>query len=467
MGKLDKKSKFILNLIIFSFFWFVYFPISAFGLTLYEAYLKAKEYDPQYLSAFYERKASSYLPKESLAQLLPRIQAVYNRIRYDFIEAPLWYVDYTAKNLNIQLTQTLFDLPKFIDLKQNEKRALADEYKFLSTRNALMVRVTEAYLDYLYALEYLNTVEEEKKAVEENYKLVKALFDAGEATLVDLHDAQSKLSEIEYRLIDARNKVETARNNLERIIGVKVEKINRLKEDFSVEVLDLKEIEKYLDSVVQKNPYVLYYIVSADIVKDEMNKTKASHLPTINIIGTYGDTNSRDWIREETVRYYGIGIQINIPIFTGGYYYFRSKELFERYRQAEQDYKRVISDTVQNLKNSFLDLRASASKIESAKAYLKAAETALESTKIGYKSGIRTVVDLLNAIANYYKAKSDLLQANIDYIKAKVYLLYWSGLIEEYSLKELENYFEKGSNLTPGTYVKSLNSKPNTEVSEN
>jgi len=439
-------------------FWEFSFPQNSFSLSLLEAYQKAKEHDPEYLSALYESKASAYLPKESLAQLLPRLQAIYNRMRYDFTEAPYWYVDYTGKSLSIQLTQTLFDLPKFIDLKQNERKALSMEYKFLATRNALMIRVSEAYLDLVHALEFLRSVEEESKAIEENYKLIKALFQAGEATLVDLHDAEAKLSEVNYRLIDARNKVETAKNNLERMVGIKLEEINKLKEELKVEVVDLKEIERYLEQVALKNPLGLYYLVNSEVVKDEMNKNRASHLPTLNLIGTYSDTNSRDFIKEQNVKYYAIGIQVNIPIFAGGYYYYRTKELFERYKQAEQDYKKVLSDIVQNLKNSFLDLRASALKIDSAKAYLKSAETALNSTRIGYKSGIRTVVDLLNAFSNYYKAKSDLLQANVDYLKSKLRLLYWSGLLEEESLKELEVFFEKESRPKTKTMVQTSNS---------
>jgi outer membrane protein TolC len=79
------------------------------------------------------------------------------------------------------------------------------------------------------------------------------------------------------------------------------------------------------------------------------------------------------------------------------------------------------------------------SKVKSAQAYLNASQTALASTRIGYKAGVRTIVDLLNATSSFYKAKGDLLQVRIDYVIQKLKLLYWNGGIDESSIAEVNS----------------------------
>ena len=59
---------------------------------------------------------------------------------------------------------------------------------------------------------------------------------------------------------------------------------------------------------------------------------------------------------------------------------------------------------------------------------------------MGYQSGVRTIVDLLNATSSLYKAKGDLLQVRIDYVIQKLKLLYWSGGIDESAIAETNEY---------------------------
>lgn len=411
------------------------------GSDLLECYHKAKEHDPQYLSVYHEYKAQQTLPRQSWSQLLPQVYGSYGSTNFDFTEAPETYTNYKGDRLNITLRQPIFNLAKFIDVGQNKLRASSGELKFLDTKNNLMIRVSEAYFRHLHATEYLEVLLEEEKATTENLKMIRLLFGAGETTLVDLHDAEARKSEVDFRLIDARNRTEITRHELERLIGGKIGPIAHLSEDIAISSPSPENIEDWVKEVKDKNPVVRYYALSSDIMKAELRKQKAQYLPTFELVGSYSKSNTTaEYVKTDTTAYYAGGFQISMPLFTGGYIYYKVQEVSERHAQAVKDYEKALSDAIQNVRNSFLGVHSSISKVKSAQAYLNASQTVLISTKIGYQSGVRTIVDLLNATTSFYKAKGELLQVRIDYVIQKLKLFYWNGRIDENSIAEINKY---------------------------
>ena len=171
-----------------------------------------------------------------------------------------------------------------------------------------------------------------------------------------------------------------------------------------------------------------------------VRKQKAQHLPTLDLVGIYNKSNTTDYVKTPNTTYFAGGIQVSMPLWSSGYTTFKVQEFRERHAQAVKDYERALSDATQSMRTSFLGVHSSMSRIKSAQAYLNASETALTSTRMGFKAGVRTIVDLLNATSNVYKAKGDLLQVRIDYVVQKLKLLYWNGRIDENAIAEVNGY---------------------------
>jgi outer membrane protein len=410
------------------------------GFDLLECYLKAKQHDPQYLSVYHEFRAQQTLPKQSRSLLLPQVQASYGSTKYDFTDAPDTYKDYWGDRFSVSLRQTIYSRAKSIDLDQNKLRALSGELKLLDTKNGLMVRVSEAYFKHLYAIAYLKVLLEEEKATAENLKMIGLLSDAGETTLADVHDAEARKAEVDFRIVDSRNQAEITKYELERLVGEDIDSIASLSEDIAIVGPSPENIDHWIGGVRERNPVVRYYALASDIMKDELKKQKAQHLPTVDLVGFYNRTNTNDYVKTSTTTYYAGGVQISMPLWTSGNMSYKTEEFREKHAQAVKDYERALSDAIQSLRNSFLGVHSSISKAKSAQAYLNASQTALTSTKIGYQSGVRTIVDLLNATSSLYKAKGDLLQVRIDYVMQKLRLLYWNGGIDESSISEINGY---------------------------
>lgn len=412
----------------------------AWGVDLVDSFRKASKHDPAYLAASHEAMAQKALPKQSRSQLLPQIQGSYSYNTYDYREAPESYENYSGENFNINLRQPVFNAMKFVDLGQNKLRALSGELKLLDIRNNLMIRVSEAYFRHLHARDYLEQLGEEQKALEENLKMITKLSRAGEATLVDLHDAEARKAEVDFRVIEGSNQVEITRQDLERLLGERVDTIASLSDNLDTTSPPSESMDDWIRDVKEKNPAVRYYAMGADIARYEMRKQQAQRLPSVDFVGFFTNRNTNNDVQSPRLSYFGAGIQASMPLWTSGTITYKVQEYRERHAQSLKEYERVLSDALQAARAAFLGVRSSSSKVTSARAYLNASQTALASTKMGYQSGVRTAVDLLNATSSLYKAKAELLQVRIDYVMQKLKLLYWNGTLNEGSLAEINNY---------------------------
>ncbi|MEO0145050.1 MAG: TolC family outer membrane protein [candidate division WOR-3 bacterium] len=430
-----------MGFLFFSLILFIFsFSGTANGLDLLECYNKAKEYEPYYLSVYHEYRAAQTLPKQALASLLPQIEVNYRRMKYDFESAPQYYVDYTAESTSILLQQALFQLPLIFEYKKSNLKKLMGEKKFKYVEQELIKRVTDAYFETLYYEENLKILEEEKKAIFEQVKMIKKLLDAGEATLTDLYDAEAKYSNIQFRIIEAEKNFFIAKNNLRRIVGEEINFLAKLDESIVFYELEPSTIEDWIAIAKENNNLIKYYSISKDVANFEVKKQISERLPKVSFVAGYTETNTIEYIKTYPLTYYSFGFQIRLPIFTGGYITAKEKEAKELFEKAQKDYESAVSDVVQEIFNNFFGVKTALAQIYSAESALRASEIALESSKKGYKAGIRTIVDVLNAESNFYRAKLELVKAKYDYIKYLVGLKYYAGVLNEEDVKKINQW---------------------------
>ena len=420
----------------------IFYESQLLALDLLEACKKAKANDPQYLQSLHEYGAALTYPYQAISRLLPQASLSRTDVSYDFLKGPWYYVDYRAVETTVNLQQTLFNYPLFLEIRDSRLRKKIGELRLKYSELDLLRRVSEAYFDVLFAQDTLKVVTQEKKALEEQLKMIEKLFKAGEASLADLNDVEARLRTSEFRIVDATRSLSTKSRNLERIIGEKFSSLSPLKKDPSEEKITPDDLEPWLKMGRERNPVVLSYDIQKEMAENAFRKQRGQRLPTATLFAKYSRTEETTYTKIEPLTYKAVGIQFSLPLFTGGYITAREMELKERVKQAEKEYERVLSDTEQAIVESFLSARSSLSAIEAGRTSVKAAEIALESTRKGYHAGLRTVVDILNAESNLYRAKLDLLKVTYDFVKSLIALNFYSGTLTESVIIGINSYLE-------------------------
>lgn len=422
----------------------IVFPSSIFPLDYLVAIEKAKNYDPRFLAVKHEYRASLTLPKQSRASLLPQITASYFKYQLNYLTSPPHYFDYSSYNFRLQLQQSLFNLVLWQDYLQSKERVNLAEQRLTEAELELVKRVSEAYFNFIFAQERLKVLEEEKRALQAQLQMAKALFQAGEATLTDIHDVEARLAELEFRRISAEKEFHSAKNNLVRLIGEEIISVPLFREDLPLPELSPPDLEYWKKLAQTQSPLVKYYHYSREIARREISKQSYHGYPRVDLMASYIKTSTIEYLRTAPITYSTLGIQITMPLFTGGYISAKKEEARERFRQADKEYERTLSEVLQQVIETFFGVQSASAKIKASQVHLRSAEVALESTKKSYRAGLRTLVDVLNAESFLFQAKHSLLQAKFDYLKNFLALKYTCGNLTTSDLETINRYFVRG-----------------------
>ena len=140
-----------------------------------------------------------------------------------------------------------------------------------------------------------------------------------------------------------------------------------------------------------------------------------------------------------------IGLEFNLPIYSGGAVSSRTREAGHRLdetMQVEEQQRRAVT---RQTRESYNGVMSGISRVKALKQAVVSNEKALESTEAGYDVGTRTTVDVLNARRNLFSAKRDYARSRYDYILDTLRLKQAAGILSVNDLVDINNWLGKGT----------------------
>lgn len=404
----------------------------------------AKTHDPVVKSALHEMQATQTLPDQSRSALLPTVQGALNLAQISYVKKPPGYENYWSESEGIGVRQPLFNVGAFVTYDQSRKRAQAAESRYRETADQLLYRVCQAYFNMVYAEENLAVIKEQERTLAEQLTMVRRYLEAGEGTMTDVHDAEARYADIRYQLTDAEKLVTVSKNNLELLIGRFPGTLLRLGSGLSPSAPDPPSADAWLDMAREHSPALRYYRLGVDVAQDEVLKARSLHLPTLDFSASYARRNTiSEYIQSDPVEWYSMGVQLTVPVFSGGYASAKTREALERKAQSEEDYRRALSELTQRILDAFYGVEASRAKIMSLTQAVRANETAVSSTEKAFSAGLRSIVDVLNAQSNLFRTKADWVRARHEYVLNLVSLHFYAGKLTDTLMETINSWLER------------------------
>jgi len=412
------------------------------AMDLMEAYTRAKEHDPLFGSSYYEHEAAKTLPAQGRSYLLPQVQAYGSESKYYYDSAPPYYEDFNSESMGVSLKQPLFNVSRFYEYRQHNVRKNIGDARFVSAEKDLMLRVAEAYFSVLAAEDLLVLIAVEKKAVLEQLEQAKGMFKAGVATITDVHDAEARYDSVRAREIEARSNLDVKMLALKRIVGTEPGGLNLLKEDISLGVPEPERLESWIETAKKNHPLLKAYAYQISYQETEIRKNQGQHWPSLDLVGGYNKTNTNNTLQTQRISYGSVGVQLNLPVFSGGYTVAKVKESRAILGQAQKQYENVLADITQRLSEAFFGIRDNMSKIEALRTASRSASTSLKSNRMSLLAGVRTTIDVLNAERDLQDVRLRLLKARYDCLLNIVKLKAYAGTISEKDLQEINEWLQ-------------------------
>lgn len=410
---------------------------------LVDVYQQAQANDPVVLKAHAQFMASKENIIQARSVLLPQLYAFG---QFELTEQEVNDIkseDNETKTIGASLSMELYHHASWLKLGTAKKIAHQSDIAFQVAQQELIVRVTKAYFDVLSAKDDLEFAKAEKKAIARQLDQTKQRFKVGLTAITDVHEAQAQFDNTVTAEIRAENSVFNAEEALREITNIYPRNLDVLNtKRFSASRPTPDSANDWQQTAEAKNLSLISQKISVDISKDSINTARAGHYPTIDLKGRYSKSDIDDQLMPSpTVDFnsQSIGIEINVPLYTGGAITSSVRQAQSNYVAASQDLSKTHRNVVRSTRNAYNTVIAAVSAIKSLEQSVISAESALRATEAGMDVGIRTIVDVLDSTRNLYNAKRNLSSTRYSYIQAILSLKQAAGTITEQDLVDVNN----------------------------
>ena len=405
---------------------------------LLQIYQMAKIKDPIILQS--KAQYDLYLEKinEADAALLPQVGFGLNAGYTVASDSDFSNSNYGA---NIALSQSLYNGSYWqqLDLAEIQATQFATIYGYAA--QDLLFRSSKAYFDVLRADEAVKSVKANKRAVERQLEQTKQRFDVGLIAITDVHEAQAEYDRTNADLIFAENTLANSYSSLRELTGEDVLKVSFLNINIFTPQDLQGDVKDWRNKALEHNLQLHGKRISKEYAKMQIELAETGHTPTLDFTANLGYNNS-DYdadFRDSEMSTGSIGIELNVPIYTGGAITSRVKQAQYGYVIASEELVQTFRSTEAQIDSGYNNVRASLSSINAYEQTVISSNSALEATEAGLEVGTRTIVDVLDATRSLYASENQLANARYDYILNMLQLKFSAGTLSEQDIIDVSS----------------------------
>lgn len=424
----------------------------AFALDLAEAYGLALTQDATIRNSRAAADAGREKLPQARAQLLPSVQATIGRYQNQlestapgFTGAPVTNFErYRARQDAVNLRQPIYRKALGAQYRQAKAQVADVNAQLERDEQTLVMRVTEAYFSVLLAQEQLVLLGSQRTAYEGQLDAAQKGFKAGAGTRTDIDDAQARLDLTIAQEVSARQDLDVQRRKLQVIINQPVTALAPV----NVARLALTPPqpatpEDWTALAEAGSPEIDAARAELDYARADVDKARAGHTPTLDAVASLSRSSNQN-ITSINSSYYqkSIGVELNIPLFQGGYVNSAVREALANLERAEAHYDEVKRDLAVRVHQEFKGVSEGVAKIRALEQAVRSAEQLVVSSQKSFQAGSRTRIDILNAEQQASQARRDLAQARFSYLLSRVRLKALSGDLRPGNIDEINAWLQ-------------------------
>ncbi len=352
--------------------------------------------------------------------------------------------NFTQTDLNLSVSQVLFDRGLFVGLDQADATVAQAEAQVQAALQDLIVRLAQAYFDVLGAEDTLRFTEAEKDAVGRQLDQARKRFEVGLIAITDVKESQANYDRTVSDEIVARNAIQIARNTLSVIIGQYVEELSKLSDRMRLVSPDPDDPQAWIDKAWHENLNLIATRFATETARLEVKRQRAGHYPTLDLLasGSRLDQSGGSGFIDNTDKDLRIGAQLNIPIFTGGLVSSRTREAQYNFEGAQDTFTQTRRETAKLARDAYLNVISGISEVRANKRRVESAKTAAEATEAGFEVGTRTSVDVLIAIQGQFSAEREFALSRYRYLLNTLRLKQAAGTLTVHDLQTINAWLD-------------------------
>jgi len=327
----------------------------------------------------------------------------------------------------VSLNQQLFNQSLFTGLKAAKTTKEFYQINAQLTDEQVIEKVANAYYEIYQEHLKLQTIENNLESTTKTKNVTEGMVNAGLAKRIDLDRLVVNVNNLEAQRQQSLNSVQIKENALKFAIGKPIEEdIELSKETFELNpalTAETANVENRTEVQLAKKQIELYQL---------NKKSKVADLyPKLSLGGDFGFNgfgkgfpigSSFNWPKTSS-----IGLNLSVPIFTGGTTKAKINQADIQIRQAEVD----LEDTKLGLnlakENARSQVKISLLNIDNNRRNVVLAKDVLSDTQNNFNNGLATLTELLDAEKALADAENNLNTSLLNYKVAEVQIIKANG----------------------------------------
>jgi outer membrane protein len=367
-----------------------------------------------------------------------------------FVQPEQLVTDTTTKQWAINLRQNVFSWSNWMALKAAGREVAQAEANYQAAEQQLILRVAQGYFSVLAAVDGLEANQASLEAISRQLDQANKRFEVGLIAITDVQEAKAARDTAAAAVIAAKRTLATAEDQLLEITGQKYDQLSKPGTEMPLKSPEPADESRWVNISLEQNLSLVASRLAADIARDNVRIAIGGHLPTLDLVAgrsyTHSDANTNlvgiqgfpDLESKFNDRQ--IGLQFNLPIFSGGFTQSRVRQTQYLWIAAKEAVVQSSRATERQARDAYLGVIAGIARVQALRQALESSQTALKATEAGYEVGTRTAVDVLNSRKTLVQAQTDYSGSRYDYIVSVLQLRLAAGNLDQAQLNEVNSW---------------------------
>ena len=309
------------------------------------------------------------------------------------------------------------------------------DLEWQSAQQMLMLNTTQRYFDVVLAGESLRVLRQQQVAVGRALAETQDRFRLGDVPVTDTHEAAARSEAIAAQALALDTDLQLKQAAFGDATGLQSPPEQLMSPAPDAALADPQTLEFWLSEASARNPLLRMQIAAVEVARQEAAKSSAALSPSVDLVaqiggerlsgrGDFGSASNSSANRM-------IGLQLSVPLYTGGMREARQYEAFRGIEKAQAQADRARQQVAQQIRTAWLGLTVGAGRVAALSQALGSSRSRLDATRLGRQVGDRTTLDLLNAENDAASAELTLLQARIELLMNRLRLAAAAGRLDE------------------------------------
>ena len=391
------------------------------ALTLAQAHAIALQNHPQIAAAAYQAQAQHQVYLQARSGLLPQINAYGDAVHADSDNTRLMAGGinnpsvFSRAAVGAGMSQLITDFGHTTNLAASARlQASAAEQNSLATRELVLLQVDRSYFGALQAQAIESVARQTLDTRQLLLERVSVLAENKLKSDLDVSFARVALEQARVLLEKAQNDVDSSLATLSTVLGYREQRNFTLADETAVPVPASAEVQPLIDEALQERPELAGLRDERDAAQRLALSLRDARLPSVSALVAAGNSPSHD--ARLPANYSAGGIQLTMPLFTGGLYTARQHEAELRARAAAEMLRTMEDNISRDVRVAWLNLNNARERLRTNQQLARYAATAYQLADARYRVGSSSIVELS-------QAQLDLTAAQIEATTARYEVL--------------------------------------------